>query len=288
MPSLAPLPPNPAVNRISYSTGAICSRWLLRLLLASSVLALGACASTGDTDITATWSAAKLYREASDEMANGAYDTATKYFEKLESRYPYGILAQQALMEVAYGYYKQGERAQAVAACDRFLKIYPNNPYVDYMLYLKGLSNFYANQTVFTQLADQAAYERDQRGAKASYEAFRDLVTRFPDSKYSNDARERMRYIVNSLGQYDAHVALFYFNRGAYVAAADRAQETLREYPDTPSTQLALGVLMNSYDRLGLTQLRDDTQRVLRLNYPQSPYLSGPLPANHPSWWRLW
>lgn len=276
------------MNRTLPSPCALCSRWLLRLLLASSVLALGACASSGDTDITASWSAAKLYSEARDEMSSGAYDTATKYFEKLESRYPYGILAQQALMEVAYGYYKQGEREQALAACDRFLKIYPNNPYVDYVLYLKGLVNFYANETLFTQLADQEDYERDQRGAKASFQAFRELVTRFPHSKYSSDARRRMRFIVNSLGEYDSHVALFYFHRGAYVAAADRAQDSLREYPNTPSTQLALGVLMNSYDRLGLTQLRDDTQRVLRLNYPDSPYLNGPLPQTHPSWWRLW
>ena len=276
------------MNRTFPPSGARDARWLLRLLLLSSVLGLGACASSGNTDITASWSAAKLYSEARDEMNNGAYDTATKYYEKLESRYPYGVLAQQALIEVAYGYYKQGDRAQALAACDRFLHIYPNNPAVDYVLYLKGLINFYDNQTLFSELADQAQYERDQRGAKESFEAFKQLVTRFPHSKYAPDARERMRFIVNSLGQYDAHVALFYFDRGAYVAAADRAQETLRDYPDTPSTQLALGVLMNSYDRLGLTQLRDDTQRVLRLNYPESPYLSAPLPTNHPSWWRLW
>ncbi len=276
------------MNRTSPSAGARCTRWLLRLLLVSSVLGLGACASSGNTDITAGWSAAKLYSEARDEMNTGAYDTATKYFEKLESRYPYGILAQQALMEVAYGYYKQGDRAQALAACDRFLRIYPNNPDVDYVLYLKGLVNFYSNETLFSKIADQAQYERDQRGAKESFEAFKQLVTRFPHSKYALDARERMRYIVNSLGAYDAHVALFYFRRGAYVAAADRAQETLRDYPDTPATQLALGVLMNSYDRLGLTQLRDDTQRVLRLNYPHSPYLDGPLPQRRTSWWSLW
>lgn len=276
------------MNRTFPPSGARDARWLLRLLLLSSVLGLGACASSGNTDITASWSAAKLYSEARDEMNNGAYDTATKYFEKLESRYPYGVLAQQALMEVAYGYYKQGERAQALAACDRFLKIYPNNPYVDYVLYLKGLVNFYDNQTLFSKLADQAQYERDQRGAKESFEAFKQLVTRFPNSKYTPDARERMRYIVNSLGQYDAHVALFYFQQGAYVAAADRAQETLRDYPDTPATQLALGVLMNSYDRLGLTQLRDDTQRVLRLNYPDSRYLDGPLPERRTPWWSLW
>ena len=276
------------MNRFASRTGTRCARWLLRAVLTAGVLALGACASSGNTDITAGWSAAKLYSEARNEMANGAYDTATKYYEKLESRYPYGVLAQQALIEVAYGYYKQDDRTQALAACDRFLKVYPNNPAVDYVLYLKGLINFYDNQTLFSKIADQAQYERDQRGAQESFEAFKQLVTRFPHSKYAADARERMRYIVNSLGQYDAHVALFYYHQRAYVAAADRAQLTLRDYPDTPATQLALGVLMDSYDKLGLTQLRDDTERVLRLNYPHSPYLGGKLPENESPWWSLW
>ncbi|MBW4047787.1 MAG: outer membrane protein assembly factor BamD [Proteobacteria bacterium] len=260
--------------------------WRALVLLVAALL--GACASTAEKDVTVGWSAAKLYSEAKDEMSSGAYDKATKYFEKLESRYPYGVLAQQALIETAYGYYKQGERAQALAACDRFLKIYPNNPYVDYVLYLKGRINFYDNDSWFAGLSDQKLYERDQHAAKESFEAFKELVSRFPKSKYAPDALQRMEYIRNSLADYDAHVALFYYRRGAYVAAADRAQESIKTYPDTPATQLALGVLMDSYDKLGLTQLRDDTERVLKLNYPQSPYLSQGLPPRSESWWRLW
>lgn len=273
------------VNSTSSSLGVRLTWRALVLLVAALV---GACASTAEKDVTVGWSAAKLYSEAKDEMSSGAYDKATQYFEKLESRYPYGVLAQQALMETAYGYYKQGERAQALAACDRFLKIYPNNPYVDYVLYLKGRINFYDNDSWFAGLSDQKLYERDQHAAKESFEAFKELVTRFPKSKYAPDALQRMEYIRNSLADYDTHVALFYYRRGAYVAAADRAQEAIKTYPDTPATQLALGVLMNSYDKLGLTQLRDDTERVLKLNYPQSPYLSQGLPPRNESWWSLW
>lgn len=264
-----------------------------RRLLAGALLALGVallagCASSDTADETANWDAQRLYSEAKDAMSDGAYDRATKYFEKLESRYPYGTLAQQALIEAAYGHYRQDERQQALDACNRFLKIYPNNPDVDYVLYLKGRINFYANVGVIARLSKQNIYERDQHAAQDSYDAFKELATRFPNSKYTPDALLRMRYILNSLADYDAHVALFYYRRGAYVAAADRAQQGLHEHPDAPATELSLAVLMDSYDRLGLTQLRDDSARVLKTNYPQSPYLTQGLPEPENSWWQLW
>jgi outer membrane protein assembly factor BamD len=264
------------------------TRRLLRATLLLAAVALGACAGPANTDITANWSAQKLYTEAKSEMDSGAYDTATKYFEKLESRYPYGVLAQQALIQVAYGHYKQGDRAQALAACDRFLKIYPNNPDTDYVLYLKGRINFYDNKSWFSGLSDQKVYERDQRAAKDAFEAFKDLVTRFPHSKYAPDARQRMRFILNALASYDAGVALFYDRHGAFVAAADRAQQAIRDYPDAPAIELALAVLVDSYDHLGLTQQRDDAERVLRLNFPQSSYFKSGLPRRNQSWWGLW
>ncbi len=260
----------------------------LRVLLLLAAAALGACAGPASTDITANWSAQKLYSQAKDEMNSGAYDTATKYFEKLESRYPYGILAQQALIEAAYGHYKQGDRAEALAACDRFLRIYPNNPDTDYVLYLKGRIDFYQEDSWFAAFSRQKPYERDQRAAKEAFDAFKQLVTRFPHSKYAPDARQRMRYIINALASYDAGVALFYDHRGAYVAAADRAQQAIHDYPDAPAVELALAVLVDSYDHLGLTQQRDDAERVLKLNYPDSHYLTGGLPTREQSWWSLW
>lgn len=265
--------------------------WTQRLARAGAaavLLSLAACATAPTKDETLGWSSAKLYAEAKDEMNSGNLDKGVKLYEKLESRYPYGLLAQQALMEIAYGYYKQGERAQALAAADRFLKLYPNNPYTDYVLYLKGLINFNTDQGWFSFLSDQKLYERDQAAAKAAFESFKALVDRFPNSKYAGDARQRMRYIVNALAEYDTHVALFYYRRGAYVAAADRAQRAVSEYQDAPADELALAILMDSYGKLGMTQLRDDAERVLRLNYPNSAYLTQALPKRNVSFWKLW
>ena len=132
--------------------------WTLRLMgtaAAAVLLGLAGCATSPTKDETLGWSSAKLYAEAKDEMNSGNTDKAVKLYEKLESRYPYGLLAQQALIEIAYGNYKQGERAQALAAADRFLKLYPNNPYTDYVLYLKGLINFNTDQGWFSFLSDQ-------------------------------------------------------------------------------------------------------------------------------------
>ena len=264
------------------------ARLPLRALLLLAAVLLGACAGPASTDITATWSAQKLYAQAKDEMDSGAYDTATKYFEKLESRYPYGVLAQQALIEVAYGHYKQGDLAEALAACDRFLRIYPNNPDTDYVLYLKGRIDFYQDDSWFAALSDQQPFERDQRAAKDAFQSFKQLVTRFPQSKYAPDARQRMRYIINALASYDTAVALFYDRHGAYVAAADRAQLAIHDYPDAPAIELALAVLVDSYDHLGLTQQRDDAERVLKLTYPDSRYLHSGLPRRRQAWWSLW
>lgn len=261
---------------------------LMRAGAAAMLLSLAACASTPEKDETLGWSSAKLYAEAKDEMSSGNLDKGVKLYEKLESRYPYGLLAQQALMEISYGYYKQGERAQALAAADRFLKLYPNNPYTDYVLYLRGLINFNTDQGWFSFLSDQKLFERDQAAAKQAFESFKELVTRFPESKYAPDARLRMRYIVNALAEYETHVALFYYRRGAYVAAADRAQRAVEHYQDAPANQLALAIVMNSYAKLGMTQLRDDAERVLRLNYPQSVYLTQGLPKRDESFWKLW
>ncbi len=273
---------------MTFSVQRLWTRGLMGATALALLLGLAACASSPDKDVTLGWSSQKLYAEAKDEMSSGNTDKAIKLYEKLESRYPYGLLAQQSLLEIAYGHYKQGERAEGLAAVDRFLKLYPNNPYTDYALYLKGLLNFSSNSGWLNFLSDQKLYERDQSAARQSFEAFDELVKRFPESKYAPDARQRMRYIVNSLADYETHTALFYYRRHAYVAAADRAQRAITLYQDAPSNQLALAILVKSYDKLGLTQLRDDAERVLKLNYPDSKYLTQGLPHRDDSFWKLW
>jgi outer membrane protein assembly factor BamD len=255
------------------------------VLLAASLLA--GCGSLKEVDRTATWSPNRIHAEAKEELNAGAYDKAIPLLEKLEGRAAGTPLAQQAQLERAYAQYKAGQQADALATLDRFMKLHPASPALDYALYLKGLVSFNDTLGLFSFVAKQDLSERDQKAAKESFEAFRELTTRFPDSRYTPDARARMTYIVNSLAQYEVHVARYYFSRGAYVAAINRAQAALADYRDVPALEEALYILVRSYDALGMTQLRDDSRRVLEKNYPGSEYLSRGFKAKQ-SWWKLW
>lgn len=259
---------------------------MVPVLLAAAVLA--GCSSLKDEDKTANWSPNQLYAEARDEMDSGAYDKAIPLLEKLEGRAAGTPLAQQAQLDRAYAYYKASEQADALATLDRFMKLHPASPALDYALYLKGVINFNDNLGMFSFLSKQDLSERDQNAAKESFAAFKELVSRFPDSKYTPDARQRMTYIVNSLARYEVHVARYYYSRGAYVAAINRAQNALADYRDVPALEDALYILMRSYDELGLTQLRDDTRRVLEKSYPQSHYLTGNPKASTTPWYQFW
>ncbi len=239
-------------------------------------------------DITAGWSPNRIYSEASDERDAGNYEKAITLYEKLEGRAAGTPLAQQAQLDKAYAHYKAGEPAQAQAAIDRFMRLHPASPALDYALYLKGLSSFNDNLGLFGSLAQQDLSERDQKAAKESFEAFKELVTRFPDSRYTPDARARMTYIVNSLAKSEVNVARYYYTRGAYVAAINRAQAALTSFVDAPALEEALYILVRSYDALGMTQLRDDAQRVLQASYPQSEYMAKGFKRNEGPWWKLW
>ncbi|MEZ5643898.1 MAG: outer membrane protein assembly factor BamD [Burkholderiaceae bacterium] len=258
----------------------------LSLCVAAALAGLTGCGST-PKDATAGWGVDRLAQEARDERDAGNFDKAVEYYEKLEGRAAGTPLAQQAQLEKAYAYYKGGEPAQAQAAIERFLRLHPTSPALDYALYLKGLVNFNDNLGLFGSLARQDLSERDQKAAKQSFEAFRDLATRFPNSRYAPDARARMTYIVNSLAQYEVHVARYYLGRGAHVAAINRAQAALTDYPDAPALEEALYILVRAYDELGMNQLRDDARRVLQSNYPDSRYLSQGFGSGTP-WWQFW
>jgi outer membrane protein assembly factor BamD len=245
------------------------------------------CSSFGE-DRTARQQPNRIYADARDEMSSGNYDKAIPLFEKLEGRAAGTPLAQQAQLEKAYAQYKQNEPASALSTLDRFLKQHPASPAVDYALYLKGIVNFNDNLGPLAFLARQDLSERDQKAAKESFESFRELVTRFPESKYSPDARARMRYIVNSLAAYEVHVARYYFSRGAYVAAANRAQNAITDYQDVPAIEEALFILMRSYEQLGLQQLAADARRVMEKTYPKSDYLTKGSKGSDRPWWMFW
>jgi len=259
------------------------------LLAALLLLTLVACGGLGSTDDeTLGWSAQKLYGEAKDAMNSKDWPKAIKYLEKLEARYPYGRFAQQAQLEVAYCNWKEGERASAVAATDRFIKLYPNHPNVDYAWYLKGLINFNETLGVLWWLTTPDLSDRDPRSSRDAFNAFKEVVSRYPDSKYAPDSAARMRYLVNTLAAYEVHVARYYMRRGAYLAAANRAQYAIKTYQQAPALEEAVYVLVRAYDALGMDALRDDAARVMRTNFPKSRYLSGKDVRPDVPWWRLW
>jgi outer membrane protein assembly factor BamD len=260
----------------------------LRSLAVIVALLLGGCGLLPDLkDETADWSAQKLYSEAKEAMNDGSYEKAVKYFETLEARYPYGRYAQQAQLEVAYAYYKSQEPALAIAACDRFIKLHPNHPNVDYAYYLKGLVNFNEDLGMIGHVSAQDQSERDPKAARESFQAFKELVTRLPESKYAPDAIARMNYLVNALASHEVHVARYYYRRGAYVAAAARAQYAVQNYPQTPALEEALFIMVKAYDAMGLTDLRDDSERIMRTNFPKSEYYVRGFDRKTP-WWKLW
>jgi outer membrane protein assembly factor BamD len=259
---------------------------VVSLVMASWLLT--AC-GTAAKDETSGWSTEKLYAEAKDEAQSGSYERAAKLYERLEGRAAGTTLAQQAQLERAYVLYKSNEKAEALAVLERFIKLHPTSPAMDYALYLQGLVNFNDNLGILGSLAKQDLSERDQQASRDSFQSFKQLVEQYPQSRYAEDAQVRMNYITNALAAYEVHVARYYFRRGAYVAAVNRAQQTVQEFQQSPSAEEALFIMARSYDKLGLTQLRDDAERVLRQNYPQSGFIgTTDINVKKGPWWKLW
>ncbi|HEX6705445.1 MAG TPA: outer membrane protein assembly factor BamD [Albitalea sp.] len=259
---------------------------LLSVLVASWLLA--GCGSAAK-DETAAWSPDKLYAEAKQEADNGSYERAAKLYERLEGRAAGTLMAQQAQVERAYVLYRQGEKAQSLQVLERFIKLHPTSPAIDYALYLQGLVNFNDNLGILGNLARQDLAERDQQASRDAYQSFKQLVDQYPTSRYAEDSRVRMNYILNALAAYEVHVARYYYRRGAYVAAANRAQQTVQDFQQSPSVEEALFIMARSYDKLGLGQLRDDASRVLRQNFPDSAYLAAEgVKDKAKPWWQLW
>ncbi len=230
----------------------------------------------------------ELYAQAKEDMASGAWDSAIKTLERVEGRAAGTILAQQAQLDLAYAYWRSGERAEALAAIERFIKLNPSSPALDYALYLRGVISFNDDIGVLGSLAGQDLAERDSKASRDAYQAFKQLVTQFPDSAYAEDARLRMDYILNTLAQYEIYVARYYFRRGAYVAAVNRAQQAVVDFEGAPATEEALYIMVQSYDRLGLDTLRDDANRVFQTNFPKSRLPSDGLSKSGRAWWHIW
>ena len=264
-------------------------RPLTRATMLSLAVLLAGCSSffnKDDGDIQGT--AEKLYADAKEDMAAGGWLNAIKLLERVEGRAGGTLLAQQAQLDLAYANWKAGEKAAALSTLDRFIKLNPSSPGLDYALYLRGLVNFNDNIGFLAALSQQKLSERDQQAARDAYQSFKQLVEQFPDSRYTPDAKLRMDFTVNALADYEVHVARYYMRRGAYIAAANRAQQAITTYPQTPAIEEALYIMSRSYDKLGLVELRDDADRVLKGNFPQSRFLADGKAREDKAWWQLW
>ncbi|RKZ79646.1 MAG: outer membrane protein assembly factor BamD [Candidatus Parabeggiatoa sp. nov. 1] len=231
-----------------------------------ALLNLSGCGLEPKTD---TWSNQRLYSEAKESLDAGDYATAIKYYEILEARFPFETYAQQAQLDLIYAYYKYEEPESAIVTASRFIKYYPRHPYVDYAYYLKGLVNFQRNLGALDRLLPIDHSQRDQKTARESLQDFAELIERFPNSKYSQDARQRMIHLSNRLADQELHVARFYMKRGAYVAAANRAKTVIQSHQRTPAVPEALVILAKSYKIMGLNDLSGSALKVLKLNYPE-------------------
>jgi outer membrane protein assembly factor BamD len=262
------------------------------MALAAIALAalLGGCSWWGGKlDPKKDWGPKEYYEAAKQELGNGNWDASIKLFEQLESKFPFGRYAQQAQVEIAYAYYKQGETAQALSAIERFMKLHPNHPNIDYALYLKGLVNFKEDLGPLARLVRQDLADRDPKAARESFEVFKELATRFPESRYTPDARQRMTYLVEALARHEVHVAEYYLRRGAYLAAVNRAQDVLTRFPNAASEdrRISLDIMIEGYDKMGLGDLRDDAKKVLARNFPTDPLVQAGKNRTGP-WWKFW
>lgn len=260
--------------------------WLSGLLVCSALLG-SACSST-PKDEFADVTTDQLYADAKEYLQNGSYEQAAKRYEKLEARAAGTLIARQSQLDLAYAYYKNNDRPQALATVERFIKLNPGSPALDYAYYLKGLINFNESLGVLPKLSKIDLSERDQQASRDSYQSFLKVVQDFPESRYADDSRLRMNYIINSLAAYEVHVARYYFKRGAYLAAVNRAKQTLEEFPTAPATEEALYLMMSSYQQLGLPELRASAEQVLLKNFPQTKYIDNGPDYRTKHWWSLW
>jgi len=229
----------------------------------------------------------QLYQQGVDALNSSNYDFASRSFERLIARFPFGPYTEQSQINLAYAQYKNGKPDDAYSTINRFIKTYPTHKHIDYAYYLRGLINFNRTAGFVERYVGQDMTKRDQASLRQSFDDFGALVTRYPQSAYTEDSRLRMVYLRNMMAQADLHVAIFYLRRNAYVAASNRAKSIVETYPQSPQAGDALAVMVESYKKLGQDKLADDAERVLKLNYPDHPFFRGDWPQYRAWYWKL-
>jgi outer membrane protein assembly factor BamD len=261
---------------------------LIRLVFLAALLSLGACSRGGKkADPVETLPVDQVYALAKESLQNGNLDRAARTYERLIARFPFGAYTEQAQLELAYTQFKDHKEEEAYSSINRFIKTYPTHKHIDYAFYVRGIINFGRSDGLLERYVSRDETKRDQAYALQSFEDFNELLKRYPESRYANDARQRMIYLRNNMAQAEIGVALFYLRQKAYVAAANRAEKVVETYQRTPQAGDALAIMSEAYARLGQEKLSADARRVLELNYPEHLYLKGDYPPKRSRWKRL-
>lgn len=246
------------------------------------LLAATGCGRDSKKDPMAGRPVEDIYREGHEAMTKGNWDGAERVFKQLIAQYPYGPYNEQAQIETAYAQYKSGKMEDTVSTIDRFIRTYPTNPNIPYVYYLRGLANS-NRDTVFLQRVWRLdASRRDLSTPRQAYSDFNVVSERYPNSRYAADARQRMVFLRNQFARHDLDTALYYLRRNAWVSAAHRARSLLENYPQSEYQNDAVAVLAEAYTELGNEALAADARRVLELNDPKHPWLTGDWP-DYPS-----
>lgn len=264
-------------------------RTVSRLALIVLVIGLAGCSMFGKKkeDPLETLGVEQLYDRGKQANDRGNYDVAAKTFSRLVARFPFGPYTEQAQIDQAYAQYKMNKPDDAYSTINRFIKTYPTHKHVDYAYYLRGLINFDREEGLLERYAGLDMTQRDQAFVRQAFDDFSALVKRYPNSRYAEDSVQRMIHLRNGMAQSEINVALYYLRRGAHVAAANRAKTIIETYDRAPQVGDALAVLVQSYHELGQDSLSDDAARVLQLNFPNHPSLSGGWPVWRSNWWKL-
>lgn len=267
-------------------------RFALRIALIVLLAALAGCSlfnrGKKKGDPVDTLPVEQLYQNGTELLDGGNYDGAERAYQRLISRFPFGPYTEQSQLNLAYVQYKSDKPEDAYSTVNRFIKTYPTHKHIDYAYYLRGLINFNRTTGFLERYIGQDMTQRDQAFQRQSFDDFSALITRYPQSRYADDSRQRMVYLRNMMSQADLYIALFYLKRNAYVAAANRAKAILETYPQTPQAGDALAIMVDSYRKMDQTKLADDAESVLKLNYPDHPFLRGESWPDYPSnWWKL-
>lgn len=244
-----------------------------KLLVAGACVALSACSSSPEEIEVPDVGPEVLYQSAKESLEQGNFNRATEVLSTLDSRYPFGPLSHQVQLDLIYSYYKAGKVDQAIATIDRFIRLNPNHSDVDYAIYMRGLTNMDSDKHLFQDLAGIDRSDRDPAKYREAFEDFRKVLEKYPESKYAADSHKRMLYIKNRLAKYELAIARYYMKRQAYVAAANRGKYVVEYFSDSPQLQEALEIMVESYDQLGLDELKNNALKTLKLNFPDSSYI---------------